>query len=1143
MSEQTARLVDRIRARLRATIRRITLADATYGFVLTLGVAAAIWLLSVAIEAGFWLGETGRSVLVGSIAAVVVGVALYFLGRPLLQLAGLLEAPSEEDIARQIGDHYPEVSDRLVNLLQLAEGQRSHAPPPMIDQAVQRLGEDIESVDFEAVEDFQHARWAGRLATLPIIGLLVFLLAAPTTFLDASERLLNPQTTFERPAPFQLTVAPGDVELVRGDSLRIQVDVSGPERPEALDLQIRDPEGNIIDEVSLTAEEGDASFAHTVASVRETKQYRVQAEPVQTGWYTATTRSRPLVRTLAVEVTPPAYTGLPPETLSPNVGNVSGLPGTRVDLEADLGGPDADQAWVAFDGERQDSLALDIENGTATGDFVLNAEGSYRIHLESGEGIGNRDPIRYDLELREDAAPSITLLSPPSNAALGEDFEAPLRMQINDDYGFTRLALRYRVSERRYGSPDAEFSTVDLPLEDPDQTDQRIDHIWELRDDTNLDLMPGDAVEYYVEVWDNDAVSGPKSDRTQTQRLHVPSLADRYDQLDQRQTGVEEQMQRLQDQSEAVSEEFEELRDDLRESRQADWEDERRLDQIQERQENLEDGIDELSQQMEEARQQMQDQDLVSPETQAMYEELQETVREIDAPELMEAMEELREAMMDNDLQQMMESMEDFEFNEEQFQERLERSMELFEQIRMQQDLDEMSRRTEELLDDQERIADETEARRDEDQEESEDGDPGDPASEANHEDLAQDQDQARSDMEALEERMDELAERAEEAGEERLQELRDELQEQDISQQMQDAIEDLQSDQLDSAMQNQEQAQSDLQQMRDNLQSMQESMQEDQMEISMGGLRYALRNVLDLSQNQEELRNEVEALSSDSPTLRDLAPEQSHLQDGLETVSDSLRELAQSVPQMSRAVQRETGNALRAMDEAITTMSDQEGRQASSHQRTSMTHLNELALLLSRLLDQMMNQEGMGGMSMEDMMEQLQDMAGDQGELNERIQEFLNDVQGERLSVDEEQRREQLAQEQERLQSELDDIRRERRSEDILGDLDRIAEQMEETIDELRENRQDRHTLERQEEIHTRLLDTQRSLRDQDQEERRRGEDPEDDFLRASPEDLTPEQQAERLRRDLIRALDSGYAPDYEDLIRRYFDRLEEDE
>jgi hypothetical protein len=31
----------------------------------------------------------------------------------------------------------------------------------------------------------------------------------------------------------------------------------------------------------------------------------------------------------------------------------------------------------------------------------------------------------------------------------------------------------------------------------------------------------------------------------------------------------------------------------------------------------------------------------------------------------------------------------------------------------------------------------------------------------------------------------------------------------------------------------------------------------------------------------------------------------------------------------------------------------------------------------------------------------------------------------------------------------------------------------------------------------------------------------------------------AERLRRDLLRALDAGYASDYEDLIRRYFERL----
>ncbi len=127
MSEQTLDLVQAIRERLRAAVRRITLADFLFGLVLTLGVVAALWLVSAAVEAGFWLGVTPRTVFFWGFLAVVAGLAGTFLVLPLLRLAGVLRGPSEEAVARRIGARYPEVSDRLVNLLHLVEVLPPHA--------------------------------------------------------------------------------------------------------------------------------------------------------------------------------------------------------------------------------------------------------------------------------------------------------------------------------------------------------------------------------------------------------------------------------------------------------------------------------------------------------------------------------------------------------------------------------------------------------------------------------------------------------------------------------------------------------------------------------------------------------------------------------------------------------------------------------------------------------------------------------------------------------------------------------------------------------------------------------------------------------------------------------------------------------
>jgi hypothetical protein len=168
--------------------------------------------------------------------------------------------------------------------------------------------------------------------------------------------------------------------------------------------------------------------------------------------------------------------------------------------------------------------------------------------------------------------------------------------------------------------------------------------------------------------------------------------------------------------------------------------------------------------------------------------------------------------------------------------------------------------------------------------------------------------------------------------------------------------------------------------------------------------------------------------------------------------------------------------------------------------------------------------------------------MAGEQGKLNDQIQQFLNDMQGARLSQDAQQRLRQMAAQQEALRRQLEEMGGSApdAADRLLGDLEQIARQMQETISELQGRQIDRRTFERQQEILTRLLNAQRSMRERGREKKREGKSSED-LKRESPSELTPDERAERLRRDLLRALESGYSADYEELIRRYFEALQQ--
>jgi len=177
--------------------------------------------------------------------------------------------------------------------------------------------------------------------------------------------------------------------------------------------------------------------------------------------------------------------------------------------------------------------------------------------------------------------------------------------------------------------------------------------------------------------------------------------------------------------------------------------------------------------------------------------------------------------------------------------------------------------------------------------------------------------------------------------------------------------------------------------------------------------------------------------------------------------------------------------------------------------------------------------------MSSQQMRKKLRQMAGQQQKLNKQIQQMLNKAQGERLSPDKQGRLRQMARQQEALQRKLEKMSRNRNVRGkALGDLQKIAEDMEKTVEEMRERGASQRTVKRQRRIHTRLLNAQRSLNKRGTKKERKGKTG-DDVRRESPDELTPQEQAEKLRRDLIRALEKGYAPDYEQLIKRYFELL----
>ncbi len=1145
MSDPT--LVDVLRGRLRAARRRLTLAAIARGGLVTAAVIGGAFLVALSVEAGVWMGVEVRTAVFWLLVLTIVGLVAALIGVPLLRGAGVLPGLDERAVVRRAGRDYAGVDDRLATFLDLADGRAAQGPSRLHDAALDALGREVRDVPFERVHAFGPVRKALPWALLSATLLVVLFVAAPHTMGAAAARLLAPGVYFAPPAPFQLQVEPGDADVTRGADLPVRVVATGRELPLAATLEFGRADERATEEVRLQAGD-DGAFAYTIEGVRADLRYRVLADGVRTDWYDVTAVDRPLVRGLRVTVSPPGYSGRRAQTLPEGVGDVTGLAGSTVAVQVQFGGPDPVEAWleIGWEDGRSQRVPLRIGSEAALGRFALRGAGAYSVHLRAANGLESTNPARYTLGALSDGPPQIALLD-GADGSLSAGARR-LTFRVTDDFGFAGGSLVYRVA----ASPTRGATRprrIALPVRTR-PLDQEVALDWRLPG-----AQPGDVVEFYGEVRDNDAARGGKTARTPLFTLRFPSLADRYDALDAQRDSTRESLDRMEEDAEQSRERLERLRDDLRQSLDPDWEDKRQVDQLLQEQSALQQQAQQLQQQMDQLSDQLQNSDLVDDDTRRSFEQMREVMQELDSPQLRDALERLRDAMERLDMRDMLQQSDEAARSEEEFRRRLERAMELMKRLEAAVEMEEVARRAEDLAETEERLARETDQLQDRQEgRESEQGEPtesDETEREARSPDqerqrLAEEQRRAQEDAEAMEEQMRQLQEQLEEiqnAPSEAVQEMMEQMQQEgDLSEQMEENAEQIEQNELQEAKQGQQQMSEQLRQMADEMRQQGQQMQGQQQQIDIAAIRRALEDVLTLSREQETLATETERIPSQNPALVPVARRQSEIRDGLRTVVDTLRRVALTVPQLGSDVDERAGNARREMEQAITQLAERQSGPSTGHQRMAMSHLNELALLLSELIDQMQNQSGSG--SGQGMQQQMQQMGQQQQQVNQQIQQMLNEMAGERLSPDQGRRLRQLAEQQEALRRGM-----QRMLENGAGAglnpndqsaLRRVEEQMREAARDLRNGRLDERSAPRQQEIMEQMLQAERSINQRGREEQREAQTGQNRPADRPASPPNTDRPADRVRRDLIRALESGYAPDYQDLIKRYFERLQ---
>jgi hypothetical protein len=997
-----------------------------------------------------------------------------------------VRAESDEATAARVGRSFPSINDRLVDILQLyrerAAAARTGAPlysVELIDASFEDLRRDAGPLDFSSIVSLAGSRRLTRLLGIAAgVAILLFVLF-PAPFFGSAYRLWNYTQVFAAPLPFRLVVLPGDTEVVKGENVTIVVRVEGESQHQVV-LTSR-PEGQTTDDEHLLEASASGEFRYEFNALKSTTHYAASSGDVRSDEYVLTVTDRPVVRLLRLALAFPSYTGLPARELDDNAGDVTALKGTRISFSVEANKDLAEAAVVFSDSAR---LAMAVRGARASATSVLMKERTYHLLLKDSDAVVNAEPIEYSLRTVPDAPPTVSILIPGMNLDITETSTLPLLVKITDDYGFSRLRLAYKLVHSRYEQPAAEFTTVPIPLPQGIGTEGNVAYTWAL---DGLHLAPEDVVSYYVEVFDNDNISGPKSAVSEVFTLRLPSLDEIFAEVDK---GHEASLETMKE----VQKTAEQSRKDL--------EDE-----------------------------QMQKNQILSPETMQKYQELQQLMQEMNSPEFAEAMKKLQQSMQQMNPEALKQAMQQFSFSEENFRKGIERTMNLLKRIQIEQKVDEAVKRAEELEERQEDLQRRTEKLDAQDRKAAEE--------------LAKEQKDLQEQMAAMQKQLEELQKKMEEFPGEmplaEMEQLNSDLQQSGLQEQLGQIAQQLQQQQAQQAMQSQQQALQNMSQLSKQLQDMKKALQQNQQRQIVNEMRRTTQDLLDLSQRQEALKNESHALEPNSPQFRENAREQMDVLRDLNQVTQRLSGLSQKTFGVTPEMGKSIGDAMRQMNEALKALQERNGGVAAIQQSGAMASLNATARLVQDAMEGMM-QGGGQGMGMAAFMQRLQQMTGQQQGINQGTQNLGNMTQQQAAEMA------RLAGEQGMVRKSMEQLAREAAASGqlkrMLGDLGNIAEEMREVQTDLAQGNVNPETLRKQERILSRLLDSQRSARERDYEKRRQSS-PGQNMAGTSPGqlDLTTQEGRNRLRRDLLKALEQGYARDYENLIRKYFDALEQEQ
>jgi hypothetical protein len=1075
-----------------------------HGLIYTLALLLAIYLLLFVLVYFLHPAPLIKTILFFSYLLLLLTSAVMGIIRPALAYFSLSKTLSLEESAEIIGNHFQPVRDKLLNTLQLkALADLSPAQNQLILAGIDQKINELTPIPFSKAINLGDNKKLIKYFLVPLALIILIGLLAPAVLREGTKSFVAYDKVVLPAAPFNFVLLHKTLVVTQGDDLQLKLKLDGDQLPQEVYLK---------DGLNTFKLEKKTSslFTYTLKNLQQTQIIQFSAGGFGSRSYTLTVKPRPAVLKMEASLNYPSYLKKKNEIIA-NAGDLILPEGTIVTWK--ISTENTKQLLFALGSQTKN---LTVLNNSAIFKAVLKKNQDYRV-VPKNEFSSNKDSIVNKIEVIADLFPSIEskeIADSLSRKALY------FMGNIHDDHGFSSLKFVYTLKENGIAKKTVQAG---IPVKSAQQ-ENTFFYFWNLK---NIQIRPGQVLEYYLEVADNDAVNGPKKSRTPVKIYTEPSAVQLEKQLNAASTQLKQKMESAIKLAAGVEKESKKLGETLLDKKELSFEDKKEISQLLEKQKKLEEVVKEIQEKKKKNTFNNTENDAVKQELVEKQKKIDDLFNNVLDAKTKDLLEKLQNLITQNNKEQTQQELSKMTMDNKSLKKELDRILELYKQLEFEQNLQNKIDRLSDLAKAQKELSKSTSDKKN------------------TLESLKKDQQQQQQDLNSLKKEMKELD--AKNQALERPNAFNpQEKKLREIQKQQQQSLEKLGENQRQKASEQQQQAADQLQEMAQQLKDEQQSAAEMESNLQAEELRLLLQHLLKTSFDQEKVMLGLKKMAFNDPAYISHVQLQRGIKDNLKTISDSLSSLSRRAPQIQSAVSEEMQQINFNLDKSLENLADRRTYEAVKNQQYTMTSINNLALMLNEALEQLeknkRNSKSGGKGKGKQSMQALQQM---QQQLNKSMEQARQQLQkeGRQGNVPKGEMSEnfaKMAQQQQMIREALQKLNTEENKDGNgkLGNLNQVVKDMKITETDLINKRLEEATIKRQQQVLTKLLEADKAAREQDEDGKRESKAGKD-FPPSYPKLLEQFKKKQTTQQELFQKLPPSLNYYYKNKIADYFKLL----